>query len=590
MYFLSRRSAEPSRASSDLDIAGGRSAAADTSTVPQGKYPNRVLKRVTTLFNPRKRTSLKNASPVGSHGAVGFIRDAAAAYPRPSSDSSTASPDEIRRPSGLGRRASLMESLPLHGESIDLERSNGNGGEARLLKSLSNLLNNPSHSFRSGLLAEHTTHTGVTIQSLPVELLETILSFLPKFALPRIALVSAQLCNASRNTLYRILDFQSISEPQVKKLCKTLATHASLATRVQSFSCHFWPASEGHLIPSLDLTTALHNMSNLECLTLRTFSPVFSRSPPLSFRLKTLVILDDTISEEQFIDILHFLRNQSSLQYLAFPNVVENASPESSFHQHIFVSGLAREMLPSLSQLHAPPRLTMAICSLLGQTLETVVLDVTTTLYTGLRPAALLRAIQGVSKLDVVFTHEVDKRTVEKFLGAAGGILSGSDAANSRGLMALEVEVLWMEDDTAEVSDIFWIQKSSILTLCSKILYGIIDAVISRFNGLRTLKVTTPFRSRQSRQLTPPLSGSLQLSVPSSPTPTTPPLSISSMSITSPVGVVLSSDFVSSGTEKTHAKIWTNACSTLSDIQFCFPDPSPEADIGLCGVWFRRKE
>lgn len=550
MYFLSRRSAEPSRASSDLDIAGGRSAAADTSTVPQGKYPNRVLKRVTTLFNPRKRTSFKNASPVGGHGAVGFIRDAAAAYPRPSSDSSTASPDEIRRPSGLGRRASLMESLPLHGESTDLERSNGNGG----------------------LLAEHTTHTGVTIQSLPVELLETILSFLPKFDLPRIALVSAQLCNASRNALYRILDFQSISEPQVKKLCKILATHASLATRVQSFSCHFWPASESRLIPSLDLTTALHNTSNLEYLTLRTFLPVFSQSPPLSFRLKTLVILDDTISEEQFIDILHFLRNQSSLQYLAFPNVVENPSPESSFHQHIFASGLIREMLPSLSQLHAPPRLTMAICSLLGQTLETVVLDVTTTLYTGLRPAALLRAIQGVSKLDVVFTHEVDKRTVEKFLGAAGGILSGSGAANSHGLVALEVEVLWMEDDTAEI------------------LYGIIDAVISRFNGLRTLKVTTPFRSRQSRLLTPPLSGSLQLSVPSSPTPTTPPLSVSSMSITSPVGVVLSSDFVSSGTEKTHAKIWTKACSSLSDIQFCFPDPSPEADIGLCGVWFRRKE
>jgi hypothetical protein len=108
----------------------------------------------------------------------------------------------------------------------------------------------------------------------------------------------------------------------------------------------------------------------------------------------------------------------------------------------------------------------MAICSLLGQTLQTVVLDVTTTLYTGFRPAALLRAIQGVSKLDVVFTHEVDKRTVEKFLGAAGGILSGSGAANSRGLVVLEVEVLWMEDDTAEVSDIFCIQESLMLMLC----------------------------------------------------------------------------------------------------------------------------
>ncbi|KAG1774568.1 hypothetical protein EV702DRAFT_517202 [Suillus placidus] len=554
MHFLSRRSAEPLRPSSDLDIAGGRSAAADISTVPQEKSPNRVLKRVTTLFNPRKRTLSKNTSPMGGHGAVGFIRDAAAAYPRSSSDSSAASPDEIRRPSGLGRRASLMESLQLPSESIDLERSNENGG----------------------LLAEYATHVaGVAIQSLPVELLETILSFLPKFDLPRIALVSAQLCDASRNTLYRILEFQSISEPQVEKLCRTLATHASLAARVQSFSCHFWPAttsSDGHLIPSVDLTTALHNMSNLESLTLRTFVPVFSQSPPLSLRLKTLVILDDTISEEHIIDILHFLRDQSSLQYLAFPNVAENPfSPECSLH-HIFASGLAREtMLPSLSQLHAPPQLTMAICSLLGQTLQTVVLDVTTTLYTGLRPAALLRAIQGVSKLDVVFTHEVDKRTVEKFLGAAGGILSGSGAANSRGLVVLEVEVLWMEDDTAEI------------------LYGIIDAVISRFNGLRTLKLTTPFRSRQSQLLTPPLSGSLQLSV-SSHTPTTPSFGHSSMLITSPVGVVLSSEFVSSGTEKTHAKMWTKACSTLSDIQFCFPDPSPEADVALCGVWFHRKE
>lgn len=551
MYFLSRRSAEPLRQSSDLDIAGRRSAAVDTTTGPQEKSPNRVLKRVTTLFNPRKRTLSKNTSPIGSHGAVGFIRDAAATYPRSSSDSSTASPDEIRRPSGLGRRASLMESLP--SESIATEWSNGNGG----------------------LLAEHATHAGVAIQSLPVELLETILSLLPKFDLPRIALVSTQFCDASRNTLYRILDLQSISESQVEKLCRTLAIHASLAARVQSFSCHFWPAttsSDGHLIPSHDLATALQNMSNLETLTLRTFVSVFSQSASLSFRLKTLVILDDTISTEQIIDILDFLKNQSSLQHLAFPNLVENLfSPESSFRQHILASGLAREtILPSLSQLHAPPQLTMAICSLLGQTLQTVVLDVTTTLYTGFRPAALLRAIQGVSKLDVVFTHEVDKRTVEKFLGAAGGILSGSGAANSRGLVVLEVEVLWMEDDTAEI------------------LYDIIDAVISRFNGLRTLKLTTPFRSRQSQLLTPPLSGSLQLSAPSH-SPTTPSFGLSSMLITSPVGAVLSSEFVTSGTEKTHAKIWTKACPTLIDIQFCFPDPSPDADVALCGVWFHRK-
>ncbi|KAG1750605.1 uncharacterized protein EDB91DRAFT_698284 [Suillus paluster] len=558
MHFLSRRSAEPLRLSTDLDIAGGKSAAANTPLQVQEKVsPNRVFKRVTTLFNPRKRTLSKNICPMrhgaGGYGAVGFIRDATAVYPRLSSDSSIGSPDEIRRPSGLGRRASLMEPWELPSGNVDLEPLGGNGEP----------------------LAEPTTQagnyrTGIAIQNLPVEVLETILSFLPRFDLPRIALVSAQFCLPTRNALYRKLDFQSISEPQVEKLCTILATHASLAARVQSLSCHFWPAttsSDAHLIPSPDFTTALQNMSNLEFFTIRTCVPVLSQSPSLPFRLKTLVILDDTISPQQVTDILHFLKNQTSLQYLAFPNVVETAfSPEYSSHTSAF--GLAREIiLPSLSQLHAPPQLMTTICSLLGHVLHSVVLDVTTTLYTGLRPAALLRAIQGVSKLDVVFTHEVDKRTVEKFLGAAGGILSDSGASNTRGLAVLEVEVLWMENDTAEI------------------LYGIIDSVISRFNGLRTLKLTTPFRSMQT---TPSLSVSVPPPIPS-PTATTS-LYPSSMLITSPLGDVLSSDFVSSGTEKTHAKMWTTACSTLSDIQFYFPDPSPQADVALCGVWFHRKQ
>lgn len=292
-----------------------------------------------------------------------------------------------------------------------------------------------------------------------MEVLEIILSFLPKFDLPRIALVSAHFCEATRNAVYQTLDFQTISEPQVDKLCMTLATSTSLAARVRSLSCHFWPAtmsSDGHLTPSLDFTSALQNLSNLESLTIRSFAPVLSQLPHLPLRLKTLVILDDTFSSQQVTDLLRFLRNQTSLQSLALPNIIEQACSSEHFsHQGPFASNLGESMLPSLSQLHAPPQLMTRICSLLGQPLHTVILDVTTTLYTGLQPAAVLRAIQGVSELDVVFTHEVDKRTVEKFLGAAGAILSESDGSSSPGLVVLEVEVLWMEDDTAEVSDIF---------------------------------------------------------------------------------------------------------------------------------------
>ncbi|KAJ8593746.1 hypothetical protein M405DRAFT_575005 [Rhizopogon salebrosus TDB-379] len=551
MHFISGRSAEPSRTTSDLDIVGGRSTAAVDGPI-QEKISTNVLKRVSALFNPRKRTLSKSVSPLRHGNApVGFIRDAATVYSRSSSASSTGSqPDEIRRPSGLGRRASLMESLQLPIGSVELVASNGDGGP----------------------FAEHMTRScdsrTAASQSLPVELLETILSFLPKFDLPRIALVSPQFCEATRNIVYQTLDFQTISEPRVEKLCTVLATNVSLAARVRSFSCHFWPAttsSDGDFTPSSDFTSALRNMSNLESLTIRSFVPVLSQSPLPPFLLKTLVILDETISPQGAKDLLRFLRNQTSLQSFALPNVIEQACSLDYFsHQG---SGLARDtILPSLSQLHAPPQLMTRICSLLTYPLHTVILDVTTTLYTGLRPADVLRAIQGVSELDVIFTHEVDKRTVEKFLGAAGGILSESDGSSSHSLVVLEVEVLWVEDDAADI------------------LYDIIDSVISRYNGLHTLKLTTPFRSRRAQLLTP------ASSVPFPPIPTTPSSTLSSMPITSPVGATVSSEFVSSGTEKTHAKLWTQACSTLSDIQFRFPDPSQEADVALCGVWFRRKK
>jgi hypothetical protein len=457
MHFISGRSAEPSRTASDLDIVGGRSTATVDGPI-QEKISTNVLKRVSALFNPRKRTLSKSVSPLRHGNApVGFIRDAATVYSRSSSASSTGSqPDEIRRPSGLGRRASLMESLQLPIGSVELVASNGDGGESR---GPACPIDRTLLLLRAGPFAEHMTRScdvrTAASQSLPVELLETILSFLPKFDLPRIALVSPQFCEATRNIVYQTLDFQTISEPSVEKLCIVLATSVSLAARVRSLSCHFWPATtDGDLTPSSDFTSALRNMSNLESLTIRSFVPVLSQSPLPPFLLKTLVILDETISPQGAKDLLRFLRNQTSLQSLALPNVIEQACSLDYFsHQG---SGLAQDtILPSLSQLHAPPQLMTRICSLLTYPLHTVILDVTTTLYTGLRPADILRAIQGVSELDVIFTHEVDKRTVEKFLGAAGGILSESDGSSSHSLVVLEVEVLWVEDDAADVSDIF---------------------------------------------------------------------------------------------------------------------------------------
>ena len=62
-------------------------------------------------------------------------------------------------------------------------------------------------------------------------------------------------------------------------------------------------------------------------------------------------------------------------------------------------------------------------------------LTINTTLYTGLRPAALMAALQaqGVRRLGLRFVCEsVDRRTVEKVLGAVGAVL-GSPQTQSKG-------------------------------------------------------------------------------------------------------------------------------------------------------------
>lgn len=136
MRFLSNHTAEPVKTVSDLNLDGGRSTTTSIPIPEKITSTNGVLKRVTTLFNPRKRNPNVSLMRYGAGGnaPVGFIRDAATVYPRSSSGSSSA--DEIRRPSGLGRRASSMESLRLPIGSIDLEASSGDGGKPKRSKSL----------------------------------------------------------------------------------------------------------------------------------------------------------------------------------------------------------------------------------------------------------------------------------------------------------------------------------------------------------------------------------------------------------------------------------------------------------------------
>ncbi|KIJ67448.1 hypothetical protein HYDPIDRAFT_186216 [Hydnomerulius pinastri MD-312] len=578
MPFLSRRSVEPLRPFAEREGFAGSVSPGDT---PRSRAASDgVFRRVSTLFAGRKRTPSKSSPSQAARerGGIGFIRSHPLILSRTSSHSSPPSSPEIRRPSGLGRRASSLEST----RSVVSEGYGRSDAEAGVNKgyysSLPNLLDGPFNSpntpvpHRTAQRAQRNATSG-----LPGNLWEAILSRLPKRDLPATALVSRTFCSASRLALYRSLDFQSIAEPRVEKLCAVLADNSGLGEQVVALACHFWPTSkpcsaDGNvdLVPADGFLRALQNMRNLKILTLQSFTFLLHHLPSLPFVLTKLTILDESITQSQLTDIRSWLVRQSCLESLSFPNLIEFAGSDDSSspsQSEIDDPHLLHDCLPHLRWLHAPPQISTAICSSMKHPLKRITLDVHDTLYTGLRPGAVLRALKGVQEMHLIFGHEVDKRTVEKFLGAAGGILAEEDG--SGGLESLDVEVLWMDNDAAET------------------LYAIITSIISRFRGLLKLKLTSPYRSFQAEA---PVSLSIPLlpALPS-PTPTGSSSTPSSLSASAPPGGAMTKEFVACGTEKTHAKAWTKQCPSLCDIQFDFSAPDSDADIELCGVWFRRK-
>ncbi|KAF9444398.1 hypothetical protein P691DRAFT_763431 [Macrolepiota fuliginosa MF-IS2] len=101
-------------------------------------------------------------------------------------------------------------------------------------------------------------------------------------------------------------------------------------------------------------------------------------------------------------------------------------------------------LLPNLTTLHGPPSLIIALSSPPSPTtnggtnapttnrtrprpLKTITLNISSTLYTGLRPTMIVNRLVGVTRsLGLRFGETVDRRTVEKVLGAAGSALGGS--------------------------------------------------------------------------------------------------------------------------------------------------------------------
>ena len=428
-----------------------------------------VFRRVSTLFTVRRRSKVSFAQPNASPAGIEYR----CAHPWPtlarvSNDSTPQSSLEIRRPSGLGRRASLLESDDSFADSENFGREIPEEGTAPTgFASLPNLLGGAYHSpqrvtYSSRELPRMRRTASI---ALPDPIFRVVLEFLPRNDLPVVALVSRGFCTAARFALYHSLDVERIAESSLEKLYNVLARRTKLAALVVSFYCHSWPSWElvspdGRVspIPLDDVRQALQNMYNLKSLTLASFASILSHTPSLAFSLTHLTILDKKITQSQLVAMRSWFATQPSLESLSFPHVVECTSTDPSFvdewdpvvdPSQTDGHDSFTTLLPGLKSLRASTEIASTLCLAMHNPIEHLTLDVHETLYTGLRPSSVVRSLNGVRDMHVIFGPEVDKRTVEKFLGVAGSMLTGEDKAEA--MKSLEVEVSWTDNDAPEV-------------------------------------------------------------------------------------------------------------------------------------------
>ncbi|KAH9475269.1 hypothetical protein JR316_0012380 [Psilocybe cubensis] len=219
-------------------------------------------------------------------------------------------------------------------------------------------------------------------------------------------------------------------------------------------------------------TLALERMSNLHSLTLPSFDPSLLSQYSV-FGLRSLTLLNHASTDTEIKEILTWLDAQANITCLRFPNLEDippkasdipvlnlddtqsttepstpflrpytsnglspHVSPLSSPRSTIFHSPStppspsailpASTLLPNLKILHASSTLAMLLLPSephVRQTLTSVTLNISATLYNGLRPAALMCALKGITHLSLRFSENVDKRTLEKVVGAAGASL-----------------------------------------------------------------------------------------------------------------------------------------------------------------------
>ena len=252
-------------------------------------------------------------------------------------------------------------------------------------------------------------------------------------------------------------------------------------------------------------TLALEGMTNITSLTLPAFDASLLAHHS-AFGLKRLTFINYTISESDARALFAWLDGQTNIVSLRFTNLEDviipvkdtvsvpyrnticgtppSASPLNiplsspvsprsvNFQQSLKLASpfSSPNLLPNLAELYATPSILTLLAPPPPQSppsspsspsfpstlpfpssppvlrpLTTVSLNITTTLYTGLRPATIMNQLRGISHLCLKFGRAVDRRTFEKVVGAAGGVLGGGEGEGKTqaggwiGLRSLEV-------------------------------------------------------------------------------------------------------------------------------------------------------
>lgn len=261
-------------------------------------------------------------------------------------------------------------------------------------------------------------------QNPPIPL-SLVFAHIPRAQLPALARVSRRFCTAAQLVLYRTLEHAPTAPAKADACVASLAGAPHLAELVTSLTIPTYPFAHGPSF-TLALRLSLRSMRALATLTLPSFDADILSAAPLS--LTRLTLLADTLP---FAFFDRFLAARPQIVHLALPNFV-GVPPGAG--------EVPSTAVPHLTTLDASPGLAAALAP--GRPVERVTLRVASTLYDGLRPAALFDALGSeLKELALVLAPDVDARTRGRLLGAL--------AKTGEGLEVLELRLEGKSDEVS---------------------------------------------------------------------------------------------------------------------------------------------